>query len=214
MIERDNSIIPVLRVFRKPVLAMGPACLMGAPRTALVSTEEARAMPSLPPCPWTARVWAEFHADNLTRASRDVLLTLKTYRGHGGLCVPAHATLAARAGCCVRTVQRALYQARELGLVSWAERRMRAAWRWLRTSNAYHLEVPAEPVTSGSRPPQPRRATTRQNGAGGESPVSERGSQGRKGALAEFTLAAAALPDLLAARREVIQARLLTGWRG
>jgi hypothetical protein len=45
---------------------------------------------------WIARVWQEFHAGNLTRAHRDVLLTLRTYRGHGGLArggsrtAPAH----------------------------------------------------------------------------------------------------------------------------
>lgn len=27
----------------------------------------------------------------------------------------------------------------ELGLVSWTERRVRAGWRWLRTSNAYRF---------------------------------------------------------------------------
>ena len=53
-------------------------------------------------CPWTARVWREFRVGNLTRSSRDVLLTLKTFRGTGGLCVPSHATLADRAKCSVR----------------------------------------------------------------------------------------------------------------
>ena len=76
---------------------------------------------------WTARVWAEFRAGNLTRVWRDVLLTLKTYRGHGGLICPSHATLAERARCSVRTVQRALAMGRRLGLVSWSERRVRAA---------------------------------------------------------------------------------------
>ena len=93
-------------------------------------------------CPWTARVWAEFRAGNLTRSSRDVMLTLRTFRGLGGLCTPSHATLANRAKCSVRTVQRALRQADYLGLVRWAERRVRAAWRWLRTSNRYLFEIP------------------------------------------------------------------------
>jgi len=39
------------------------------------------------PASWTDRVWLEFRAGNLTRAYRDVLLTLRTYRGHGGLIV-------------------------------------------------------------------------------------------------------------------------------
>ena len=49
------------------------------------------------PTPWTSRVWTEFHAGNLTRAARDVLLTLRTYRGYGGLICPGHAALADRA---------------------------------------------------------------------------------------------------------------------
>jgi hypothetical protein len=48
-------------------------------------------------CPWTTRVWKEFHADNLTRGERDVLLTLRTFKGSGGLCIPSHTTLADRA---------------------------------------------------------------------------------------------------------------------
>ena len=36
------------------------------------------------PTPWTTRIWQEFRAGNLTRAARDVLLTLHTYRGTGG----------------------------------------------------------------------------------------------------------------------------------
>ncbi len=159
------------------------------------------------PCPWTARVWREFHADNLTRAYRDVLLTLRTFRGHGGLMVPSHATLADRVGCSPRTVQRALQQARRLGLVSWVERRVRAAWRWLRSSNSYRLAVPAEAVQPGLRPAWPCRATTGQNGGGG-------GSVSRKKALDAMLQEAAVLPDLLAARRRVIEARLLAGWRG
>ena len=37
------------------------------------------------PNDWTARIWAEFRAGNLTRAWRDALLTLATFRGHGGI---------------------------------------------------------------------------------------------------------------------------------
>ncbi len=162
------------------------------------------------PCPWTARVWREFHADNLTRAYRDVLLTLRTYRGHGGQITPAHATLADRAGCHARTVQRALIMARTLGLVSWTERRVRAAWRWLRTSNSYRLETPAEAVQPGLRPAWPCRRTTGQFGGGGENPRKQEADKGRKAALAEMMREAAVLPDLLAARRAANEAR----WRG
>jgi len=166
------------------------------------------------PCPWTARVWREFHADNLTRAYRDVLLTLRTYRGHGGQITPAHATLADRAGCHARTVQRALQQAQRLGLVSWVERRVKAAWRWLRTSNSYRLETPAEPVQPGSRPAWPRRSTNGQNDRGGETLRKQEADKGRKAALAEFTRQAAGMPDLLLARRLANEARWRSGLRG
>jgi len=83
---------------------------------------------------WIDRVWREYRVRNLTRAYRDVLLTLHSYRGTGGTCTPAHATLAERVGCSVRTVQRALQQAQRLDLVHWTERRVRLGWRWLRTS--------------------------------------------------------------------------------
>jgi AraC-like DNA-binding protein len=150
------------------------------------------------PCQWTARVWREFRAGNLTRSARDVLLTLRTFRGSGGLCVPSHATLAERAKCSVRTVQRALRQADHLGLVRWTERRVRAAWRWLRTSNRYLFEIPETPVAAGMRL---RRRTTGQPARGGES-----GS--KKEVLMEMLRAAAALPDLLARRREAMLRRV------
>jgi hypothetical protein len=160
------------------------------------------------PADWTARVWQEFRARNLTRAYRDVLLTLRTFRGTGGTCTPSHATLADRAGCSVRTVQRALHQAADLDLVAWAERRVRAGWRWLRTSNAYRLVRPATPVQSGLRRLLRRRpATTGQDGRGGESPS-------KKAQLTAIMAEAARLPDLLAARRRVIQEGLLGKGRG
>jgi AraC-like DNA-binding protein len=125
---------------------------------------------AIPPAnPWRDRVWKEFRAGNLTRAYRDVLLTLATFRGAGGLICPAHATLAERAGCSVSTVRRALAQAFRLGLLSWTERRIRAGWRWLRTSNAYRLVLPGGPVQRGMRPAWPRRGTTGQCDGEGES---------------------------------------------
>jgi hypothetical protein len=118
--------------------------------------------------PWRDRVWKEFRAGNLTRAYRDVLLTLATFRGAGGLICPAHATLAERAGCSVSTVRRALAQASQLDLVSWMERRVRAGWRWLCTSNAYRLAVPGTSVQRGMRPAWPRRRTNGQCDGEGE----------------------------------------------
>jgi DNA-binding transcriptional MocR family regulator len=150
---------------------------------------------------WSARVWAEFRAENLTRAYRDVLLTLRTFRGPGGIAWPSHETLAERAGCSVRTVQRALAQARLLGLTEWTERRVRAGWRWLRTSNVYTFRQPDAPAAPGMRAPfPPRRATTGQNDRGGE-------SLSKKEALREMMREAAKLPDLLAAAQARFAAR-------
>ena len=150
------------------------------------------------PTPWTTRIWQEFRAGNLTRADRDVLLTLHTYRGTGGAAWPSHATLAERANCCTKTVQRALRQARELDLVHWAERRVRAGWRWLRTSNLYRFVMPEGPVRPPTTPP--RRAPLTDIAAG-------EGRASKKEALDELLRAAAAAPDLLAARRRAMAAR-------
>jgi Helix-turn-helix domain len=153
-------------------------------------------MPSPQPT-WTARIWAEYRAGNLTRAARDVLLTLHTFRGTGGACWPSHETLADRANCCTKTVQRALRQARELDLIHWAERRVRAGWRWLRTSNLYRFLVPEGPVAA----PPPARARALTDIAAGE------GRASKQEALNEMLRAAARAPDLLLRRRQVMAAR-------
>lgn len=153
---------------------------------------------------WTARVWREFHARNLTPAYLQVLLTLHSYRGTGGVAWPSHATLADRARCSVSTVQRALQQAQRLDLVSWVERRRRSAWRWLRTSNLYRFLTPSAPVQPGNRPCFSRQSTTGQADRGGE-------NQSKKESLADMMRAAAAAPDLLAQRQAVMAQRMLTG---
>src|SRR3954451_23771019 len=130
---------------------------------------------------WIARVWREFHAHNLTPTWRDVLLSLRTFRGSDGAICPAHATLGQAARCHQNTVQRALQAARGLRLVEWAGRRVRLGWRALRTSNSYVLLVPKTPVLEAEGPPYPRllragsvRAlmaafrTNHQTGGGGE----------------------------------------------
>src|SRR3954469_25379712 len=109
---------------------------------------------------WCGYVRRAHRDGHLTRHYRDVLLELHGYRGSGGIAWPAHSTLAERAECCVRTVQRALEAARELGLVSWTARRLRAGWRSLRSSNAYRLERPQQPLQAvpGRRRPYVRLA--------------------------------------------------------
>jgi hypothetical protein len=153
----------------------------------------------MPDTTWTARVWSEFHAGNLTRAWRDVLLTLRTYRGRGGSIHPSHETLANRAGCHPSTVQRALQAARDLGLVGWTERRARAVWRSLRTSNRYWLIVPEAPVS-------PMKCTNRQKAGGGESKQKKEAQGSSVAAVVAMLEAARGLPDLLLARRRAWEA--------
>lgn len=155
------------------------------------------------PDAWTTRCWQEFHAGNLTRASRDTLLTLHAYRGPGGIAWPAHATIAARARCCVRTVARALQQAMKLGLLSWRERRVRTGWRSLQTSNVYRFHVPDRPVFPGMR-------TTRTAGQPVRGGEKSKPSSAYKAELAALLTAAAAMPDLLAMRRAVVEKMLIT----
>ncbi len=153
-----------------------------------------------PPC-WTTRIWQEFRAGNLTRTFRDVLLTLRTFRGHGGHCWPSHETLADRAECCTKTVQRALAQAQHLGLVDWVERRVRAGWRWLRSSNSYRFIMPVAPVQTGMRPVF--MAPTLSDIS------AEEGRVRKQDALEAVLAEAAAAPDLLAMRREAMRRRLI-----
>jgi hypothetical protein len=109
---------------------------------------------------------------------------------------------------------RALNQARRLGLVDWTERRVRARRGWLRTSNSYALAVPVSPVDPRLKPVWWRKSAFGQNEVGGES-VSKQESQkeadkGHKAALAALMREAEGLPDLLAMRRQVMEARMLT----
>jgi hypothetical protein len=90
----------------------------------------------------------------LTRAWRDALLTLATFRGRGGLICPAHQTVAERTSLSSKTVERALHAARNLGLITWAERRVKRGWRLVRSSNLYRLLIPDAAVEPGLRRPR------------------------------------------------------------
>ena len=84
------------------------------------------------------------------------LLTLATFQGPGGRLWPSHALLAQRARCCVRTVERAMAQARDAGRLTWRAIRWRTpSGFWRRKSNLYALRMPAA-------------APTRQSGGEGE----------------------------------------------
>jgi hypothetical protein len=88
--------------------------------------------------------------------------------GTDGQCDPSHATLAQDAACEPRTVQRATDAMRDLGLIRWQRRLVRAGWRTEQTTNAYEL-VP----TLAAAPVLPRAACgghsvreTRRRGSG------------------------------------------------
>ena len=120
-------------------------------------------MPTPTPCPsttWCGHVRRAHRDGHLTRHYRDVLLELHGYRGRAASPGPRTLRSAERAECCVRTVQRALEVARELGLVSWSARRRLVGGRSVRSSNAYRLQRPQEPLqpAPGRRRPYVRLA--------------------------------------------------------
>ena len=78
-------------------------------------------------------------ARRITSTAALVGQALLTYADRQGECWPAHATLAARVGCCVRSVQRAMDALRVAGLLAWDARRAR--WN-RRMSNLYGLLTP------------------------------------------------------------------------
>ena len=78
---------------------------------------------------WTTRVWREHRAGNISRTERDVLLTLRTFRGAGGTMHPSHATLADRARCSLpeRDTSAPAGAAARLGVLGGAPRARRLA---------------------------------------------------------------------------------------
>jgi len=54
------------------------------------------------------------------------------YNPRSGECFPSHQALAAKSGCSVSTVQRALKWAREIHLIAWTHGLARDGWRVLR----------------------------------------------------------------------------------
>lgn len=117
---------------------------------------------------WNRRITAEYDAANLTHLYRVVLQVLPTFRGHGGMIFPSHQAIADRVRlqirCCVRSVERALIQARKLGLLFWMPQHRRVGWRKIRSSNLYVLNVPAAQVRPGQGPVWRRYHTDRQAG--------------------------------------------------
>jgi hypothetical protein len=152
---------------------------------------------------WFSRLKREYEAGNLPAKQYLVLCELGRFDACRFGIFPSHRTLATRARCGLRTVQRALQAARRLGLVEWTATRVRAAWRALRGPNRYVLRVPASPV-------QWLRRTTGQIGRGDTDKQKKPARERSNGAIHAMLEAARGLPDLLKARREALEAR----WRG
>jgi hypothetical protein len=66
---------------------------------------------------WFSSIHREYEAGNLTLHYREALLVLGRFASCRFGIFPSRALLAVRARCSVRTVQRALQTARDLGLV-------------------------------------------------------------------------------------------------
>ena len=136
----------------------------------------------------------------LTRAARDVGEVLVRRLGADGRCDPAHATLAEDAGCCDRTVRRATASMRDLGLLRWQTRLVRAGWRAEQTSNAYEL-VP----TLAAPPVLPRVR------CGGQNVRESRREEIQPSLPLPTPAEAAAAQAALAQHRAAMEQRLLTG---
>ena len=103
---------------------------------------------------------AHRRARRLTPTAELVGTALLKRLGADGQCDPAHATLAADVGCSARTVGRATAAMRDLGLLRWQQRLIRADWRAEQTSNAYELvptAVPPVPHCGGQNGRETRR---------------------------------------------------------
>jgi len=151
---------------------------------------------------WFSRLKREYEAGNLPAKQYLVLCELGRFdRCRLGI-FPSHRTLAARARCGIRTVQRALQAAKALGLVEWCHQRVKAAHRAVRGPNRYVLRVPVGAV-------QWLRRSIGQSGRGGTYEQKKAATTRASGTIRAMLEAARGLPDLLKARREVMEAR----WR-
>ena len=88
---------------------------------------------------WRYAVHRHVRAGRIGPKGGWVLEVLPDYLAKDGRCDPSHARLAVDAGVGESTVERALADARGLGLVDWDRRIVRTGWRAEQTSNAYVL---------------------------------------------------------------------------
>lgn len=95
---------------------------------------------------WRFLVRTHARAGRLTPKAEWVLGELEVHLARDGRCDPSHERLATGADVSVSTVERALREARALGLVGWQRRIVRAGWRAEQTTNAYVLDPAGEPA--------------------------------------------------------------------
>jgi hypothetical protein len=89
---------------------------------------------------------AHARAGRLPAKQEWVGVQLLKHVGRDGQCDPSHAALAREVGCGERTVRRAIIAMKNLGLLLWQTRIVRAGWRAEQTSSAYEF-TPVSAVT-------------------------------------------------------------------
>lgn len=89
---------------------------------------------------------AHYRAGRLPAKQERVGLALLKRLGTDGQLDPSYDTLGNDAGCSARTARRATASLRDLGLLSWQCRLVRADWRTEQTSNQYELLMTPAPM--------------------------------------------------------------------
>lgn len=89
---------------------------------------------------FASQIWTLTQSRTITAKTHLVLQALASFQAHRGL-FPSHESIAARAGCSVRTVIRALETAYRLGIVERTRQRQRVSGRLVNGVNRYRLLV-------------------------------------------------------------------------
>lgn len=87
-----------------------------------------------------AQIWTLTQSRTITAKTHLVLQALASFEGQRGL-FPSHESIAARAGCSIRSVVRALETAYRLGIVKRTRQRQRVSGRLVNGPNRYRLIV-------------------------------------------------------------------------
>lgn len=89
---------------------------------------------------FASQIWTLTQSRTITAKTHLVLQALASFSGSRGL-FPSHESIAARAGCSVRTVIRGLEMAYRLGIVERTRQRQRVSGRLVNGVNRYRLLV-------------------------------------------------------------------------